>query len=102
MGQGSGRFGPVAIRAGGPGTVAGVTKGQANLLRVFAIWTIWVWTTRIWNIWNDNQTAGFKAVHTVLAVISVALAIAALVVVSRVRRQLARASSGERPREPVG
>jgi hypothetical protein len=72
-------------------------------LRVFAIWTIWVWSTRIWNIWTDDQTADFKAVHTVLAVISVALAIAGLVVVSRVRRrQLALASSGERSREPVG
>jgi hypothetical protein len=65
-----------------------VTKGQANLLRVFAAWTIWVWGTRIWNIWGDEDTsAGFKAVHTVLAAVSVALAVAALVVVSRVRRR---------------
>lgn len=92
-----------------------MTRGQANLLRVFAIWTIWVWSTRIWNIWNDDQTTGFKAVHTALALVSVGLAIAALVVVSRVRRRrLASAPSGgagsaapgaapeERPREPVG
>lgn len=87
-----------------------MTKAQANLLRVFAIWTIWVWTTRIWNIWNDDQSAGFKAVHTVLAVISVALAIAALVVVSRVRRRKLAADAVTtapdeppgRPREPVG
>jgi hypothetical protein len=65
-----------------------VTRGQANLLRVFAIWTIWVWGTRIGNIWTDNQSFGFKAVHTVLAVVSVALAIAALVVVSRIRRKV--------------
>jgi hypothetical protein len=55
---------------------------------VFAIWTIWVWGTRIWNIWTGDESAGFKAVHTVLAVVSVALAIAALVVVHRVRTKV--------------
>lgn len=81
-----------------------MTKGQANLLRVFAVWTIWVWSTRIWNIWGDDTTtAGFKAVHTVLALVSVVLAVAALVVVSRVRRRrLASAAdplvgAGDRP-----
>jgi hypothetical protein len=63
-----------------------MTKGQAVLLRVFAIWTIWVWGTRIFNILRDDHGAGFKAVHTVLAVVSIALAIATLVVVSRIRR----------------
>ena len=74
-----------------------VTKGQANLLRAFAVWTIWVWSTRIWNIWTDDDTSGgFKAVHTVLAAVSVALAVAALVVVSRIRRrQLAVAGGAE-------
>ena len=88
-----------------PGTVGPVTRGQANLLRVFAIWTIWVWGTRIWNIWTDNQGFGFKAVHTVLAVVSVGLAIAALVVVSRIRRKvLARAQTApdQAPAVPVG
>ena len=56
------------------------------MLRIFAFWTIWVWGTRIWNIWGDDRSFGFKAVHTVLAVVSVALAIACLVIVSRVRR----------------
>jgi hypothetical protein len=77
-----------------------VSRGQANLLRAFAIWTIYVWVTRMWNIWRDDQSVGFKAVHTVLAVVSVAFAIAGLVVVSRVRRrQLSAAGSVQ---EPVG
>jgi hypothetical protein len=87
-----------------------VTRRQANLLRVFAVWTLWVWGTRIWNIWNDDQSFGFKAVHTVLAVVSIVLAIAALVVVSRVRRKaLAReepprelSSTGSGPSGPLG
>jgi hypothetical protein len=47
-----------------------------------------VWATRIWNIWNDDSRDGaFKAVHTVICVISVGFAIAAWVVVSQVRRR---------------
>ena len=71
-----------------------MTRGQANLLRAFCIWTIYVWVTRMWTIWRDTQSVGFKAVHTVLAVVSVAFAIAGLIVVSKVRRrQLSRAAS---------
>ena len=71
-----------------------MTRGQANLIRAFAIWTIYVWVTRMWNILRDDQSFGFKAVHSVLAIVSVAFAIAALVVVSRVRR---RRLAAERP-----
>jgi len=46
-----------------------------------------VWVTRLWNIWRDDQSVGFKLVHTVLAVVSVAFAVACWVVVSRVRRR---------------
>jgi hypothetical protein len=71
-----------------------VTKRQALLLRVFAIWTIWVWATRIWNIVRDPaHDAGFKAVHSVLALVSILLAIAALVVVHRVRARRAPAEA---------
>jgi hypothetical protein len=64
-----------------------MTRGQANLLRAFSIWTVYVWGTRMWNIWRDDQSVGFKLVHTVLAVVSVAFAVACWVVVSRVRRR---------------
>ena len=64
----------------------GMTRGQANLIRAFCLWTVWVWGTRIWNIWGDDtRGAGFKAVHTVLAVISVAFAVAVWLVVRRLR-----------------
>jgi hypothetical protein len=70
-----------------------VTRGQANLLRAFSLWTVYVWTTRIWNIWgDDSRDAAFKAVHTVLAVVSVAFAVAAWVVVRRVRARQAAAA----------
>jgi hypothetical protein len=64
-----------------------MSRRDAVLLRIFAIWTIWVWSTRIFNIVRDDHEFGFKIVHSVLALVSVVLAIAALVVVSRNRRR---------------
>ena len=64
-----------------------MTRGQANLLRAFSIWTVYVWVTRMWNIWRDDQSVGFKLVHTVLAVVSIAFAVVCWIVVSRVRRR---------------
>jgi hypothetical protein len=69
-----------------------MTRRQALVLRIFAFWTIWVWGTRIWNIWGDDRGTGFKVVHTVLAVVSVAFAVACWVIVTRVRR-----TTGSRP-----
>ena len=74
-----------------------MTRSQATLLRVFALWTIWVWGTRIWNILSGDESTGFKVVHSVLAAVSVALAIAALVVVSRVRRRALAREGAEPP-----
>jgi hypothetical protein len=64
-----------------------VTRRQSFLFYAFSLWTVWVWGTRIWNIWKDHGHNGaFKAVHTVLAVVSVAFAVAAWVTVRRIRR----------------
>ena len=75
-----------------------MTSRQALVLRAFALWTVYVWVTRIWNVWHDHTKghgAGFKLVHTVLAVISVAFAIAAWKIVGRVRdRRAATAVPG--------
>jgi hypothetical protein len=80
-----------------------MSRGQANLLRAFAIWTVYVWVTRMWNIWRDDQSIGFKAVHMALAVVSIAFAVACWVVVSRVRRRAVRreAAPAEPDRTPV-
>ncbi|CAA9217336.1 MAG: hypothetical protein AVDCRST_MAG76-488 [uncultured Acidimicrobiales bacterium] len=64
-----------------------LTRNQALLLRAFSGWTIYVWVTRMWNIWRDDaRDVPFKAVHSMLALVSIALALAALVVVQRNRR----------------
>jgi Na+/melibiose symporter-like transporter len=78
-----------------------VSRAQANLLRAFAVWTLYVWVTRLYNIFKDDHDAAFKAVHTVLAVISVAFAVACWIVVRRVRAKQA-ATAIDRERQPVG
>jgi hypothetical protein len=64
-----------------------MNRREALLLRAFAVWTIYVWGTRIWNIVGDDRSVSFKVVHTVLALVSVAFAVIALQVVSRIRRR---------------
>ena len=63
------------------------------ILRAAAIWTIWVWGTRIWNIWGDDHGLGFKVVHTVLAAVSIAFAVALLRIA---RRYMSRRSEAQR------
>ena len=64
------------------------TRTRSTLLLAAAAWTIWVWTTRIWNILNDPaHDAAFKAVHSLLALVSVAFGIAIGVVGLRMRRE---------------
>jgi hypothetical protein len=73
-----------------------MTGRQALVLRAFAVWTVYVWVTRMWNILRDHTKGhgvGFKLVHSVLAVISVALAVAAWQVVTKVQRQAGRPST---------
>ena len=58
------------------------------MLRAFAVWTVFVWGNRIANIvGDDGRSFGFKAVHVVLALVSVAFAVATWVIVSRNRRR---------------
>ena len=71
-----------------------MTRGQANLVRAFCLWTVWVWGTRIWNIWgDDSRSTGFKVVHTVLAAVSVAFAVAVWFVVRRLRTPVPTSSA---------
>ena len=65
-----------------------MSRIDALILRSAAVWTIFIWVTRIRNVLGDEtRSAGFKAVHTVLALVSVAFAIAILGVASRNRRR---------------
>ena len=63
-------------------------RARSTLLQAAAVWTIWVWATRIWNILGDPaHGAAFKAVHSLLALVSIAFAVAIGVVGLRMRRE---------------
>ncbi len=65
-----------------------MSRIDAIILRSAAIWTIFIWVTRIRNILGDeSRSTGFKVVHSVLALVSVAFAVAILGVASRNRRR---------------
>lgn len=65
-----------------------MSSGQALVIRAFSAWTVFVWVTRIRNIVGDeDRDFAFKAVHVLLALVSVAFAVAAWVVVAQVRRR---------------
>ena len=79
-----------------------MTRRQAWLIKAWAIWTLYVWGTRIWNIWQDgDNTLAFNIVHSVLALVSVAFAVLGWRVVRRVRsgwrRGLSVTGDEERP-----
>jgi hypothetical protein len=75
---------------------------RSTLLLAAAAWTIWVWTTRIWNILGDPaHDAAFKAVHSLLALVSIAFAVALAVVGWRMRREERAGTAQRREREPL-
>jgi NO-binding membrane sensor protein with MHYT domain len=53
-----------------------MTKRRAWVLIAAAVWTFYVWATRIWIIARLSNGAGFKLVHYVLAAISIGFAVA--------------------------
>jgi predicted Co/Zn/Cd cation transporter (cation efflux family) len=80
-----------------------MTKGQANVLRAFAVWTVFVWGTRIKNVFDGDRGWKFIAVHVALALVSVAFAVACWVIVTRNRGRnaphIARAEPAEKQAE---
>jgi hypothetical protein len=77
----------------------------ARFLEVFCGVTVVVWVVRAGQIAFSDREIGFKVVHVVLGLISIALAVAVWRVVAPVarRRSVERASSeGERPLAPAG
>lgn len=63
-----------------------MNRREALVIRAFAAWTVWVWATRIWNVLGDDErSVGFKVVHALLALVSVAFAVVTWGIVRRVR-----------------
>jgi len=54
-----------------------MSRRAAWTLIALCAWTLWVWITRMWIIAGQDQTMGFKVVHTILALGSIAFGLAA-------------------------
>jgi len=80
-----------------------MSRRAAKVLVAAGIWTLYVWITRMWNILHDNEHGtAFKAVHGVLAVISVAFGIAVGVIGWRaLRAGKAKVADGKNRNETV-
>jgi hypothetical protein len=63
-------------------------RTDVRILLAAAAWTVFVWGNRILNILrnDDDRSTGFIVVHVVLAVISVAFAVAIARIALRARR----------------
>jgi hypothetical protein len=85
------------IRNGGSVVLAGSFLALAAIavwqrgrwITALVLWTIGVWAVRTPQILLDDQSGGFKVVHTVLAAVSIALAISAQRHVQRERQAAA-------------
>lgn len=65
-----------------------MSRRDGLILKAAAGWTVFVWAVFLRNLLKDHtHSAGFKAVHTVLAVVSLASAAAIWAVASRNRRR---------------
>jgi len=54
-----------------------LSRGASWMLLALCAWSLWVWLTRIWIMAGQDVSAGFLAVHTALAVGSIAFGLAA-------------------------
>jgi hypothetical protein len=58
----------------------------AVVLRISAIWAVWVWAVLIKNMISDHTNGlAFRIVHIGLAVISISFAVATWLIVRRLR-----------------
>ena len=73
-----------------------MSRRRSLVLLAAAAWTFYVWLTRIVLIWRGDESAGFKAVHTALAVVSIAFGIALVKIGwSELRAARHRAAGGD-------
>ncbi len=66
-----------------------MSRRDTLLLRAAALWTVFVWGIFLRNLLfgDTDRSTGFKVVHTVLAVVSIAFAAAIWSVATRSRRR---------------
>lgn len=73
-----------------------MSKAAVWILRISAVWSIWIWAVLVRNMLIDhNHAFSFRAVHIVLAIISFGFAIATLIIAQRMSRGLRSIADGE-------
>jgi hypothetical protein len=58
------------------GTLRLVTPRQSRILLAASAWTLYVWISRVVILIGQDESAAFKAVHFVLAAVSIAFGLA--------------------------
>lgn len=53
-----------------------LSRRSALLLLAAGAWTLYVWVTRLWIMAGQDESVGFKVVHGVLAIVSIAFGLA--------------------------
>ena len=53
-----------------------LTRRQVRILLAASVWTLYVWISRLVIMAGQDESAGFKAVHGVLALVSIGFALA--------------------------
>ena len=54
-----------------------MSRKVAWMLVALCAWTLYGWITRLWIMAGQDESTGFKVVHGILAVISIAFGVAA-------------------------
>jgi hypothetical protein len=73
-----------------------MTRRQSRILIAAAVWTLYVWISRIVIMAGQDESTGFKVVHGILALVSIAFALA----IGKIGWE-ARQRQPRREREPV-
>jgi len=83
-----------------------LNKRQSRILIACAVWTLYVWISRIVIMSGQDNSAGFKIVHGILAAVSIAFGLAVGKIGWDARRAAKAAAlptaAAEPEREPVG
>ena len=75
-----------------------MTRRQSRILIAAAVWTLYVWISRIVIMSGQDNSVGFKVVHGILAAISIGFGLA----IGKIGWDSRRAPKGaEKEREPV-
>jgi hypothetical protein len=78
-----------------------VTKRQSRILIACAVWTLYVWISRIVIMSGQDNSTGFKVVHGILAAVSIGFGLAVGKIGWDARRRPAEATPPAEKPEPV-